>query len=162
MVALQQPGISRPLSLFRRVCIGRFWICRASLIFSSQGVQALSTMVFSSHFTDGAMGGPGIISDRRALVILFAIVISMFLESCFQSLRGLTDVGFPAGTRDPLYQPSMGRGSLTLESINWRDMPDLKATLMLKRQQIRLISSLTLINALQGQGSSLPIELQSG
>ena len=29
MVALQQPGISSPL--FRRVSIGKFWICRASL-----------------------------------------------------------------------------------------------------------------------------------
>ena len=50
MVALQQPGISRPLSLFRRVSIGKFWICRASLTCTSQGARALSTMVVSSHF----------------------------------------------------------------------------------------------------------------
>ena len=49
MVALQQPGISRPLSLFRRVSIGEFWIYRASLTCTSQDVWALSTIVVSSH-----------------------------------------------------------------------------------------------------------------
>ena len=50
MVALQQPGISRPLSLFRRVSIGKCWICMASLTRTSKGVWALSTMVVSSPF----------------------------------------------------------------------------------------------------------------
>ena len=36
-------------SLFRRVSIGKFWICRASLTCTSQGVRAISTMVVSSH-----------------------------------------------------------------------------------------------------------------
>ena len=56
---------------------------------------------------DGVMGGPGMISNCRALKILFATVISMFLESRFQSPCGLTNVGFLVGTRYPVHHPRL-------------------------------------------------------
>ena len=56
---------------------------------------------------DGAMGSPGMIRNCRTLEILFATVISMLLESRFQLPRGLTDVGFPAGTRYPVHHPQL-------------------------------------------------------
>ena len=81
-------------------------------------MRGLLTMVFSSHLMgQWAVQALGMISNSRALEILSATVISMLLESHFQSPRGLTDVGFPQEQGILYTTPncsSMGRGSLNM------------------------------------------------